>query len=636
MLGLTEQRSWRARFQKPDRRIAEYASLIPDTKPKPFDRKGVQSYTYDSLPSSRQIRLLSLAPGGGTDDLSFDLIVHSVDDCPPFEALSYTWGSAHRTNTSICNGRYLEIGSNLYDALDALRHKSSSRLIWADGICINQNDLVERASQVLLMREIYAGATSVVVWLGNEAVLSKDAFQLITQLSDLWKVLHDGGGATTTVLAQDLALLDLPSATDLRWKALDAIYWRAWFTRAWVIQEITLSKAAVVHCGMQSVEWSDMVQAALYISQRAFSPVVGVNPERILRLGNLMNLYEQDRKLTLHGLLVESRMCHATDPRDHLYSLLGLAVDNIKENIKVDYSAPAADVFTSVGILILKNEKTLDLFSAITDSAWHLTPKLPWWIPDWAVLPRSSALLSLQHASGGFQATKTSQSSLRFLTDHRLQCLGCHFDTIKNPALQLISIRPGGRSVAVRTAGEERAAQVAHWISAFRLLTWKSLMMSLDRYPTGENVTTAFAQTINAEQRLYLPSGRYAAPTDFEELYAGFHRYWSANYETWSFESIQDEADDVDRAAISAYYQNVMRASVLRRFCITTKGYMGLFPASTRTGDHIILLAGGRTPYVVRRCGRGKWKLVGECYVRGIMHGEAWDGENDLTEFTFV
>jgi hypothetical protein len=38
--------------------------------------------------------------------------------------------------------------------------------MWADGICINQNDDVEKSKQVAMIGEIYAGAHKTIIYLG--------------------------------------------------------------------------------------------------------------------------------------------------------------------------------------------------------------------------------------------------------------------------------------------------------------------------------------------------------------------------------------------------------------------------------------------------------------------------------------
>jgi hypothetical protein len=43
-------------------------------------------------------------------------------------------------------------------------------------------------------------------------------------------------------------------------------------------------------------------------------------------------------------------------------------------------------------------------------------------------------------------------------------------------------------------------------------------------------------------------------------------------------------------------------------------------------GDEIALLFGLSAPFVVRQQGSTDFKLVGECFVHGIMDGEAMEG----------
>lgn len=65
-----------------------------------------------------------------------------------------------------------------------------------------------------------------------------------------------------------------------------------------------------------------------------------------------------------------------------------------------------------------------------------------------------------------------------------------------------------------------------------------------------------------------------------------------------------------------------------RRLCWTEKGYLGLVPSQARMGDEVWLLKGGRVPFVLRRVGGGENReLVGDCYMHGIMYGEAFEDE---------
>jgi hypothetical protein len=55
------------------------------------------------------------------------------------------------------------------------------------------------------------------------------------------------------------------------------------------------------------------------------------------------------------------------------------------------------------------------------------------------------------------------------------------------------------------------------------------------------------------------------------------------------------------------------------------KGYMAIGPESTKGGNEMWVLHGGLVPFVLKDVGKsGKWALVGDAYVHGIMDGEGW------------
>lgn len=76
-----------------------------------------------------------------------------------------------------------------------------------------------------------------------------------------------------------------------------------------------------------------------------------------------------------------------------------------------------------------------------------------------------------------------------------------------------------------------------------------------------------------------------------------------------------------------------------RRFAVTRRGYFVLGPDALQTGDVVVVLRGGKVPFVLRKVSVGggggggdddneeRWVLVGECYVHGLMDGEGWDVE---------
>ena len=73
-----------------------------------------------------------------------------------------------------------------------------------------------------------------------------------------------------------------------------------------------------------------------------------------------------------------------------------------------------------------------------------------------------------------------------------------------------------------------------------------------------------------------------------------------------------------------------------RNFATTRGGFIGFVPDVAEPGDCIVILPGGKVPYVLRRCfdvdtessstwGVPRYKFLGDAYIHGVMHGEAYD-----------
>jgi hypothetical protein len=83
------------------------------------------------------------------------------DQLVEYDVLSYTWEAQQCSQHIFCNDALLPVTDNLFEALMALRHIHGDLYLWVDAICINQNDPVEKATQVRNMLMIYQKATKV-------------------------------------------------------------------------------------------------------------------------------------------------------------------------------------------------------------------------------------------------------------------------------------------------------------------------------------------------------------------------------------------------------------------------------------------------------------------------------------------
>lgn len=95
-----------------------------------------------------------------------------------YEAISYTWGDPTPNCVIQVDGKSLGLPSNSEKVLRRMAFPDRRRVVYIDAVCINQADLAERASQVLLMGDIYRYGQSTLVYLGDADETTARAFSI--------------------------------------------------------------------------------------------------------------------------------------------------------------------------------------------------------------------------------------------------------------------------------------------------------------------------------------------------------------------------------------------------------------------------------------------------------------------------
>jgi hypothetical protein len=110
--------------------------------------EGTANLLYQTLADVDEIRLLHLQPGATNEPLICQLLNSTLFDKPQYEALSYMWGRKESPLQIELSGSIVEVRNNLWQALNHLRHAQTTRILWIDALCINQDDANERNHQV--------------------------------------------------------------------------------------------------------------------------------------------------------------------------------------------------------------------------------------------------------------------------------------------------------------------------------------------------------------------------------------------------------------------------------------------------------------------------------------------------------
>jgi hypothetical protein len=562
-------------------------------------------YTYQPLEYPRSIRLVKLYPARcRTDTVVCDLIHVSLENCLPFEALSYTWGDPSVKHTISCSKEQLETATNLLSALQHLRQLDSTRLIWIDAICINQHDLDERTQQVQLMREIYHKAEEVLVWLGPEIPDSPRCFQLVPKLASAWEerdeVRQEGQQSQGVLTVHEAKQLGLPELDDPIWQTLKRILHPPWFDRVWIIQEVAVAKRVTVICGDETVIWEDLVESSLLISEGGIhGDIEGSGTGNIATIDGFRIQVRDGEEFDLLVLMRLSRPSLATNPQDKVYALLGTTEEHDRDVIRPDYKIPVRDLYCRIARYFIERDQKLDVLCQA--GYGRSIPDLPSWAPDWSV-PVSADdqdLVDVSHP--GYWLDTEKYPALIRLSDNPDHLIA------RGKIVDIIS----GMGTVFEAQSLTEDTQTAQQRITSVIREWERLILGMQTYPTGEAVIEAYWRTLIAGA----DKENEEAPVEFGNSFARWYNQFHST--AFDLSELHHRTSSTSEEAAKIYGSCVQETCRGRRLFTTTMGYMGVGVKGGLQGDHIAILSGSIFPCLVRSKG-DCFTFVGECYIHGL------------------
>lgn len=473
---------------------------------------------YQPLARSDAIRLLRLEPGQSSDKVQGTLCHANLGRNPVYVALSYVWGDPAVTAPIFCNGTKVSVTVNLANGLARLRKPNASVVVWADALCINQADAAERSRQVGIMAQIYKTATQVVVCLGEDTEDTAIAFSVLGRVSSLLEHEQD---PSPRLEAFNLGYVrgenpDIPPAEDPGWTALRNLYRRDYFSRIWVVQEVALSsRDPRVICGSHQAPWSKVMQVAAFCVHS--TPVlnngaVKTHAPTAAYMGEVRDTLVAAKNhwsLELLYLLIRTRRSCATDRRDKLFALYGLANDVSGSGgpvLKADYAMSVRDVLLRVmGFLVRRGMTWL----ALPYAGLHAgrAENLPSWVPDWSSDSHGPNPLQSWQSTEGYNAAAGFSWQPAFPANAKtMQVLG----------------KPIGKVQSVFALSKSYITIIPEHREPGRLRSlWTDIVAPLGpRYPGGGAIGNAFWRTLIANKD---PSAQ-PAPAEFNRHFLAFWR----------------------------------------------------------------------------------------------------------------
>ena len=515
------------------------------------------------------------------------------------------------------------------------------------------------------MHQIYGNAKQVLVWLGPGDERTGNVFSLLerfgTASSDYGVDPLDFKNrlpwiATKKATPAQIELLDqIPQKYDL--SGMDEFYSLPWFRRLWVVQEVTLARHIVLHCGGFETLWITLIHAAIVqyrcVSRGTLSNLRWPkNFDATTAIETARVTYAVNPNQPLFGYLKALRRSLCSNDLDRIYSLLAISRIPVSD-LPPDYTKSVEDVYVTAAQLMLRSSVTVlqragcanrirgdekDIESGFINSdgdsvLGQVCDGMPSWAPDWR---RQNALIGLDE--GAYQAA--SKSSPLLSTNPFIKGPPIILDidpsksTLYTKAMSvscIVSIKGLGPRVILNDKEfHEHVIEIkAHYDLWMKKVVPEPVddqlkMFACTILAEGKAGGTRyyFRETISTPDLLRLWQDFEATPLAASTpSFAPFQRAGAKP-------RITDSGVEVFALSESYAYRMALRQILQARVLFTTTdGRVGLAPDISHAGDCVVLVAGLSVPLVVRpaRGNRSGFHLIGECYLYGLMHGEIYN-----------
>ncbi|KAF2735195.1 heterokaryon incompatibility protein [Polyplosphaeria fusca] len=578
------------------------------------------TYDYKPLESSEHIRLIQILDGN-TPQPNYRIVHKEIPpkgSQPDFEAVSYTWGNQERVASLHLDGDSGQIGltKNLSQALSYLTRRSTTGYLWIDQICIKQDDdSKEKSQQIRLMARIYKVARRVIIWLGLKDDYSDTAQLWLEKVGEMLRGMENSDYVIPgnekfdpddrfNVVRSSFFTSDVTYAKYA--PALRKFFSRPWFGRGWVVQELLLASAEIFLVGDAVLSRDDMADlVTIYTVQ----PREGEDVEDTWNsYGDLIDLklYPFTDEQPLRFLRLMYSIAHhfqTSKLEDQLYAFLGM-IEGSEFTPNYD-GVSMQENFIRFAVTLAQQYGSLDflsLWSANLDMRLPNTPKelkgLPSWVPSWTATPLSAPF---RLATGGVHALRSS-ISWKAAGEHR------HDHDQPNDAVATRRLHVRGKIIdRVKVTSDARfpgdTQQSEEFLNA--RLAKLQLLPGLDGWRVYDMVDFLNQATSNGGEPRY--STDVVLGIDGSNLSHG----------------------ETQRQGYSEPLRLCLAMGYGRRFMRTTEGRLGLAPwEGTKDGESVIAIVYGcSVPIMLNAVDEEKreYEVIGDCYVEGIMRGEAVD-----------
>lgn len=543
-----------------------------------------------------------------------------------YKAFSYTWGNPSTIPMPLflSNHTVLPVSTSIGAIVLFIISTRMLEYFWLDALSIDQMNVEEKGVQVRIMGDIYASATEVMVYLGWASNDSDMAMLFIPVLCETFQRLEDLGKPISTSINREPVNAPALMWPSEHWFALQNLLQRAWFQRAWIVQEVVMGAKVSLYCGYgaQPVEWSLLVKVVETILVNSLTWLLGFGLDEVPsalaqgltgigRIDVLRGARQHGVSMLLEDILFNFISFRSTDPKDKIYALLALTKDGTDAELGFDYTVSTKTLYIRSSHYLLRHSKSLQILHAAGIGYPRSVDGLPSWVPDFSLTRGAGNICNYflsnhYKASGDFHVSVWQDSSL-----DRIAFKGILVDRIKALSSMPQAWKPGPN-------------QGGHHFSAW-LNSIADMISTLPPSATGTPNHEIFWRTVIANKT------HESKPVPPE--YAQYYESWVAvmNRRAGKIREMTSKSD-LEHVSQTTQESSIFASALLvnltgRQAFVTDNGYAGLTFPETMEGDAIYIFLGANTPFILRKnlSREGEqvtYQLVGESYVYGFMDGE--------------
>ena len=339
--------------------------------------------------------------------------------------------------------------------------------------------------------------------------------------------------------------------------------------------------------------------------------------------------------------LIYTKNFKASDYRDKIYAVMNF-VDPAKLRLKVDYNSSVEEVYIASATELIEMNDYPILLHIAGIGLRERPSTLPSWVPDFS--PSSFSVYVKSRITNKWFEASANPPTNTITLDHRSKTMS--FMGVEIDRAEQLFRRPSPDDLGKRGTSQET---VSRW-SSFIKVAQNIVYPEGDYYKSFLDVFNDVETFLNSSHAHSNPGGPASKETLFytlirdypigdarvdSDLREAFNAWYSAYQELAGQRIVKSFFASATRATktydqIQAF-EDHLGPPEEPIFGTSTRRLLGSGPTGMLTGDMVCVIMGLCTPFLLRpdmeydtgdHRVQKRWKLVGPCFVHGLMYGE--------------